>query len=79
MIIVVKTQNIDTVLLDKAIEKSGLKTNYIVEKLGISRQAYNKKRLGRSAFRQSEVYVMCDLLRLNETDCMQIFFPEMLG
>ena len=77
--ILVKTQNIDTELLDKAIEKSGLKTNHIVEKLGISRQAYNKKRLGKSAFRQSEVYVMCDLLKLNEADCMKIFFPEMLG
>lgn len=75
----VKTQNVDTALLDKAIEKSGLKTNYIVEKLGISRQAYHKKRLGKSAFRKSEVYVMCDLLKLNEAECMQIFFPEMLG
>ena len=74
----VKTQNVDTALLDKAIEKSGLRSSYIAEKLGISRQAYNKKRTGKTAFRQSEVYVMCDLLRLNETEGSNIFFPEKL-
>ena len=75
----VKTQNVDTELLNQAIEKSGLKTTFITEKLGISKQAYHKKRLGKSAFRQSEVYVMCDLLKLDDEQKKQIFFPEMLG
>lgn len=75
----VKTQNVDTELLDLAIAKSGLKTNFIVDKLGISRQAYNKKRLGKSAFRQSEVYCLCTLLGLDETESTKIFFPEKLG
>jgi hypothetical protein len=75
----VKTQNIDTALLDEAIDNSGLKTNYIVEKLGISRQAFDKKRKGINAFRQSEVYVLCDLLRLSDTQGRDIFFPEKLG
>lgn len=71
----VKTQNVDTELLDDAIENSGLKTGYIVEKLGISRQAFDKKRKGIIAFRQSEVYVLCDLLRLDEEKGKNIFFP----
>ena len=71
----VKTQNIDTELLDKAIKRSGLKSSFIADTLGISRQAYNKKRLGQISFRKSEVYVMCDLLGLDKAESMQIFFP----
>ena len=71
----VKTQNIDTTSLDKAISKSGLKTGFIVEQLGISRQAFDKKRKGTNAFRQSEVYVLCDLLNLDEVQRNAIFFP----
>lgn len=75
----VKTLNIDTGLLEEAIEKSGLKPGHIAEKLGISRQAYNNKRRGLSAFRQSEVYVMSDLLKLTDEQSQKIFFPEKLG
>ena len=75
----VKTQHIDTALLEEAIEKSGLRVNYIVEQLGISRQAFDRKRKGNYAFRQSEVYVLCDLLNLDSERRMLIFFPEMLS
>lgn len=75
----VKTQNIDTDLLDRAIERSGLKPCFISEKLGITRQALNNKKKGKTAFRQSEVYVMCDLLRLTDEESTKIFFPEKLG
>lgn len=71
-----KTQNIDTEGLDAAIEKSGLKISFIVEKLGISRQAFDKKRKGITPFRQSEIYVLCDLLNLDEAAGIKIFFPE---
>jgi len=71
----VKTQNIDTALLDEAIEKSGLRIAHIVEKLGISRQAFDRKRKGKYAFRQSEVYVLCDLLNLDDEKRSLIFFP----
>ena len=75
----IKTQNVDTTLLNEAIEKSGLKVNYILEQLGISRQAFDKKRKGCTAFRQSEVYVLCDLLKLDGDKKIEIFFPEKLG
>lgn len=75
----VKTQNIDTKLLTKVIKESGLRTAFIVDKLGISRQAYYSKKNGKTAFRQSEIYVLCDLLNLNHEASKKIFFPEMLG
>lgn len=71
----VKTQNIDTALLEDAIEKSGLKISYILDKLGITRQAFDRKRKGQYAFRQSEVYVLCDLLNLDDDMRSLIFFP----
>lgn len=71
-----KTQNIDTELLDKAIEDSGLKTSFICDTLGISRQAFDKKRKGVNSFRKSEVYVLCDILRIADNGLKtKIFYP----
>ena len=71
-----KTQNIDTELLEKAIEDSGLRPGYISDTLGISRQAFDRKRKGKVAFRKSEVYVLCDLLRITDVGTkMKIFYP----
>ena len=72
----VKTQNIDTALLEKAIENSGLRINYILDQLGISRQSFDRKRKNVDSFRQSEVYVLCDLLKLDNAQKKKIFFPE---
>ena len=72
-----KTQNIDTGLLDKAIEDSGLRISFICDTLGISRQAFDKKRKGQICFRKSEVYVLCDLLRITDNSSkVKIFYPE---
>lgn len=73
----VKTQNVDTELLNEYIDKSGLRVSFIAETLGISRQAFDKKRKGVSAFRQSEVYVLCDLLKIyDNSEKVKIFYPE---
>lgn len=69
----VKTQDVDTKLLDDYIEKSGLRVGYIVETLGISRQAFDMKRKGKYSFRAPEVYVLCDLLKIPEDVKPQIF------
>lgn len=72
-----KTDNIDVALLECAIQKSGLRTSYICKQLGISPQAFFKKRKGETAFRQSEVYVLCDLLRISDDKLKNaIFFPS---
>lgn len=68
---------IDAVLLDEKINNSGLKVNYIVESLGISREAFYKKKNGRTPFRKSEIYVICDLLKItNDEEKTKIFYPE---
>ncbi len=66
---------VNTELLDNAIERSGLKVGFIIDKLGISRQAFDKKRKNAYPFRASEVYVICDLCRINEDDKIKIFCP----
>lgn len=75
----VKTSSVNTVLLDQAIADSGLKIGFIVEKLGITRQAFDRKRKGLIAFRKAEVYVLRDLLQLDDLREDEIFFPEKLG
>ena len=69
----VKTQDIDSKLLDEYIEKSGLRIGHIVDVLGISRQAFDRKRRGYTSFRGSEVYVLCDLLKIPEDIKPKIF------
>lgn len=69
----VKTQNIDSELLNDYIQKSGIKIGYIIEQLGISRQAFDMKRKNINSFRASEVYVLCDLLRITAEDRERIF------
>ena len=66
---------VNTSLLDLYIEKSGYKTNYICDKIGISRQAFHEKKKGRYAFRTSEIYVLCDLLKIPDDDKKKIFLP----
>ncbi len=68
-----KAQAVDTKLLDEWIDQSGLKTSFLVDQLGISRQAFDKKRKGITKFRKSEVYVMCDLLRIPGEISAKIF------
>lgn len=74
----VKARNVDTDRLEDAIAKSGLRKDYIIEQLGITRQGFSYKRKGKTAFRQSEVFVLCKLLKLTEQEKNEIFFPERL-
>lgn len=67
---------VNTLLLDEAIEKSGLKIGFIIEKLGLSPNGFYKKRKGITSFRKSEIYVLCDLLRLTEEQAEKIFYPK---
>jgi hypothetical protein len=67
---------LNTQLLDDRIENSGLKIGFIVEKLGLSRNGFDKKRKGKTPFRTAEIYVICDLLKLSEDDKTNIFFAD---
>lgn len=68
-----KTQYVDEMLLNQYVQRSGLKIGHVVEKLGISRQAYYKKTKGKIAFRASEVYALCKMLDIPEEDEHKIF------
>ena len=67
---------LNTQLLDEKIEKSGFKVGYLVENLGLSRNGFDKKRKGINPFRTAEIYVLCDLLKLSESEKAEIFFAE---
>lgn len=67
---------LNTQLLDKKIESSGLKVGFIVDQIGLSRNGFDKKRKGKTPFRVAEVYVLCDLLRLSEEERRKIFYEE---
>ena len=68
-----KTQYIDTDMFEESISNSGLRIGFICDKLGISYQAFDKKRKGITPFRASEVCVLSDLLRMSEEDKIKIF------
>ena len=65
--------DVDADLLNKYISESGLKIGFIVDKLGISRQAFARKMRGTITFKASEVYTLCDILRISEADKKDIF------
>lgn len=68
---------VNTKLLDEKISSSGLKISFIVDKLGISRQAFDKKKKNINSFRCAEIYVLCDLLNITEeSEKKAIFFTN---
>lgn len=69
----VRTQDVDTELLNEYIDKSGYRIGFIVDTLGISREAFNRKRKGKISFRAPEVYVLCDMLKIPEDVKPKIF------
>lgn len=70
-----KTCRVSSEMLESAIDRSGMRVAFLCDQLGISRQAFQKKREGKVPFRLSEVYVLCDLLRLDDHQKDAIFFP----
>lgn len=66
----------DVVRLKQAIEASGLRKGFIIEKLGISRQGFHKKETGQSDFMASEVAIMKDLLKLSDREVNAIFLRK---
>lgn len=62
--------------LDIKIKESGLRIDFIIKKLGLSRTGFDKKRKGKTPFRVSEVYVLKDLLQLTDEEEIKIFYNE---
>lgn len=51
-------------LLDKKIKENGLRTSYIVEKLGISRAGWYRKRKGLSPLNAEQIQILCNILHI---------------
>lgn len=68
---------VDSELLNKKIEESGLKIDYLCEVLGLSRQGFLKKRNGITPFRAAEVFALCYLLKIDTVEeKTKIFKPK---
>lgn len=65
---------VNTQLLDEKIKNSGLKTSFIIDVLGISRQAFANKRNNKTPFRGAEMFTLAKLLNLDDDEKVKIFF-----
>ena len=63
-----------TSALQNALDRSGYKTTFVANRLGISRQALLNKIHGQTEFKASEVQILIPLLQLNKNEVMNIFF-----
>lgn len=65
----------DTKELERLIEDSGLKKNYIAKTIGLSRQGLANKIQNRSPFTSTEIKRLCELLNITSLkDKERIFF-----
>lgn len=64
----------NTELLEKAIDDSGLKREYIAEKCGITRQSLASKINNKSLFTAKEIGVLCEVLRITDLKIKEAIF-----
>ena len=64
----------DTKKLREVIKNSGLKLEFIAEKLGITRFSLTKKIENVTEFKTSEVQKMCDVLGITDTETKEALF-----
>lgn len=64
----------DTKKLREAIKNSGLKLEFIAEKLGITRFSLTKKIENVTEFKTSEVQKMCDVLGITDPETKEALF-----
>ena len=64
---------INTQLLGQKIKESGLKISFIASELGITQQAFQNKRSGRSGFKKLEKDKLCEMLNISEAEVPYIF------
>lgn len=67
----------DTKLLKKWIKKSGLKQEYIAEKLKLSSYGFARKRDNLSQFNAAEIDMLCEILGIESLeDRFAVFFAK---
>lgn len=67
----------DTELLQKYIDKSGLKQKYIAEQIGLTSYGFARKRDNRGEFKSSEIDGLCTLLHIDTLEeRFAVFFAK---
>ncbi|MCI7092284.1 MAG: toxin-antitoxin system, antitoxin component, Xre family protein [Lachnospiraceae bacterium] len=64
----------DTELLKKKIDESGYKISFIAQKCGLTYQGFLPKMNGMREFKQTEIIVLRELLKLTQEEADEIFF-----
>lgn len=64
----------NTTLLQQLIRDSGLKKVFIAERLGMSPANFHNYLIGRYAFKESHMNVLCELLRIENPDLKEALF-----
>lgn len=63
-------------LLAERIKASGYKLQYLAEQCGLTYQGLQPKLKGEREFKQTEMAVLQDLLKLSDAECREIFFAD---
>ena len=67
----------NTALLEQAIKNSGLKKNFLAEKVGLSPAGFCNCLNNRAEFRASQINILCELLNITDlAEKEAIFFAE---
>lgn len=67
----------DTIALQKRIDESGLKQEYIASKIGLSSYGFANKRDNKTEFKPSEIEALCELLNITTLEeKFAIFFAQ---
>ena len=66
----------NTTLLRLKIESMGIKLTFVAERLGITKQALDRKLKDGSDFKAYQMIILKDILRLSNREARDIFFAK---
>ncbi len=70
---------VDSKLLEHRIKELGLKKWYLAEQMGLSPYGMQKKIDGVNEFKASEIFKMCELLKIEDSDTRDAIFFAVKG
>lgn len=66
----------DVELLEKIIDESGYRLDFIAKRMGLTYQGFRNKMTGKSEFKTREVAILSNLLGLTSEQRDRIFFTQ---
>ena len=69
----------NTMLLEKAIQDSGLKKAFIAEKIGLTPAGFRNCVTNKAEFKASQINILCDLLGIGDLETKEAVFFNHLG